>query len=276
VSPKAITAILRSASGENTLFDLDIQGKKRRVILKEYQVEPLKGALLHADFYEVALDKTLAGQGPHRAHGHAGRREDQGGILDFVTRELEIECLPPTSRTRSRSTSATRAGKHIRVSDLKLSDKVTILTEPELVIVHVVAPRAEEAAARGRRGCGRRRAAGPSPRSSRRARSRPRRGEGRQASAGEEGEEVDARRRRPREPGRALPPHAPQRRVHGRRRAARPRPAPGKARSSRRPGWRRRSSPARSSCSSKPLTFMNRSGVAVERLLLRENLLPQT
>jgi large subunit ribosomal protein L25 len=59
VSPKDIVAVLRSASGENTLFDLDLGGSRRKVILKEYQIEPIKGKLLHADFYEVALDKLL-------------------------------------------------------------------------------------------------------------------------------------------------------------------------------------------------------------------------
>ncbi|HEV8253692.1 MAG TPA: 50S ribosomal protein L25, partial [Vicinamibacteria bacterium] len=59
VSPKEIGTILKSAKGENTLFDLDLGGKRRKVILKEFQVEPIKGRLLHADFYEVALDKPL-------------------------------------------------------------------------------------------------------------------------------------------------------------------------------------------------------------------------
>src|SRR4029450_5773648 len=59
VSPKEIGTILRSKTGENTLFDLDLDGSRRTVILKEFQLEPIKGALLHADFYEVALDKLL-------------------------------------------------------------------------------------------------------------------------------------------------------------------------------------------------------------------------
>src|SRR5215510_15107473 len=59
VSPHAIASILRSASGSNTLFDLDLGGSKKKVILKEFQMEPLKGRLIHADFYEVALDRTL-------------------------------------------------------------------------------------------------------------------------------------------------------------------------------------------------------------------------
>jgi large subunit ribosomal protein L25 len=72
----------------------------------------------------------------------------QGGILDFVTRELEIECLPADIPEKIVvDVSELELGKHIRVSDLKLSDKLTMLTEPDIVIVHVVAPRAEEVVA---------------------------------------------------------------------------------------------------------------------------------
>ena len=94
VSPKEIGAVLRSASGENTLFDLDLGGSRRKVILKEYQVEPIKGRLLHADFYEVALDKTLEVKVHVEITGTPVGVKVQGGILDFVTREIEIECLP--------------------------------------------------------------------------------------------------------------------------------------------------------------------------------------
>jgi large subunit ribosomal protein L25 len=148
VSPKDISAVLRSASGENTLFDLDLAGSRRKVILKEYQLEPIKGKLLHADFYEVALDKTLEVMVHVEIAGTPVGVKVQGGILDFVTRELEIECLPgdiPEKITVDVSELA--LGKHVRVSDLKLSDKLTVLTDPEVVIVHVVAPRAEEAPA---------------------------------------------------------------------------------------------------------------------------------
>lgn len=147
VSPKEIGAVLRSASGENTLFDLDLGGSRRKVILKEYQVEPIKGRLLHADFYEVALDKLLEVKVHVEVTGTPVGVKVQGGILDFVTRELEIECLPTDIPEKiALDVSDLELGKHIRVSDLKLSDKITVLTDPEVVIVHVVAPRAEEAA----------------------------------------------------------------------------------------------------------------------------------
>ena len=148
VSPKDISAVLRSASGENTLFDLDLGGSRRKVILKEYQIEPIKGKLLHADFYEVALDKLLEVKVHVEVTGTPVGVKVQGGILDFVTRELEIECLPTDIPEKIVvDVSELELGKHIRVSDLKLSDKLTMLTEPDIVVVHVVAPRAEEVVA---------------------------------------------------------------------------------------------------------------------------------
>ena len=148
VSPRDIGAILKSAAGENTLFDLDLGGTKRKVILKEFQREPLKGRLLHADFYEVALDKKIEVKVHVEVVGVPVGVKTQGGILDFVTRELEIECLPTEIPERiTVDVTALELGKHLRVSDLTLSDRITVLTEPGVVIVHVVAPRAEEVAA---------------------------------------------------------------------------------------------------------------------------------
>lgn len=145
VSPKEIAAILRSASGENTLFDLDLGGSRRKVILKEYQTEPIKGRLLHADFYEVALDKELHINVHIELTGVAVGVKRDGGIIDFVTRELEIACLPADIPEKVVvDVTDLEMNKHIRVHDLKLDSKLKVLTDPELVIVHVVAPRAEE------------------------------------------------------------------------------------------------------------------------------------
>jgi large subunit ribosomal protein L25 len=146
VSPKEIAAILRSASGENTLFDLDLAGKRHKVILKEFQMEPLKHRLLHADFYEVALDKALEVKVHVEITGVPVGVKTQGGVLDFVTRELEVECLPADIPEKIVvDVSALEIGKHVRVSDIKVAGKYRILTGPEVVVVHVVAARAEEA-----------------------------------------------------------------------------------------------------------------------------------
>jgi large subunit ribosomal protein L25 len=147
VSPKEIVAILRSATGENTLFDLDIKGDRRKVILKEYQKEPLKGRILHADFYEVALDKEIEVKVHVELTGIAIGVKRDGGVLDFVTRELEVSCLPGDIPEKIVvDVSELEIGKHFRVSDLAAPAKVKILTDPGLVVVHVVVPRAEEAA----------------------------------------------------------------------------------------------------------------------------------
>jgi large subunit ribosomal protein L25 len=145
VNPKSIGAILRSATGENTLFDLDLLGKKRKVILKEYQIEPLRHQLLHADFYEVALDKELEIKVHVELHGTPIGVKVQGGVLDFVTRELEISCLPMDIPSKIEvDVSHLEMGKHLRVSELKIPPKVKVRTEADVVVAHVVAPRAEE------------------------------------------------------------------------------------------------------------------------------------
>jgi len=148
VSPKEIGSILRSASGENTLFDLQLDGSRRKVILKEFQVEPIKGRLLHADFYEVALDQTLEVTVHIELSGVPTGVKVEGGVLDFVTRELEVECLPTEIPERIVvDVSELALGKHVRVSDVKVPDRVKVLTDPDVVIAHVVAPRAEEVVA---------------------------------------------------------------------------------------------------------------------------------
>jgi large subunit ribosomal protein L25 len=148
VSPKEIGTILRSASGENTLFDLQLDGSRLKVIVKEFQVEPIKGRLLHADFYEVALDQALEVTVHMELTGVPVGVKVEGGVLDFVTRELEVECLPTDIPEKIVvDVSELALGKHIRVSDIKVPGKVKVLTDPDVVIAHVVAPRAEEVVA---------------------------------------------------------------------------------------------------------------------------------
>ena len=148
VSPREIATILRSASGSNTLFDLELGGNKKKVILKEFQMEPLKGKLIHADFYEVALDRTLEVKVHIELHGVPVGVKTQGGVLDFVTRELEIECLPMDIPDKIEvDVSHLELGKHLRVAELQLPAKIKLLTEGDVVVAHVVMPRAEEEAA---------------------------------------------------------------------------------------------------------------------------------
>jgi large subunit ribosomal protein L25 len=147
VSPRQIGMVLRSAAGENTLFDLELGGSRRKVILKEFQREPLRGQILHADFYEVALDKPIEVSVHVELEGTPVGVKLQGGIVDFVTRELEVSCLPADIPEKiTVDISHLELNKHLRVSDLKIGDKVKILADADVVIAHVVLPKAEVAA----------------------------------------------------------------------------------------------------------------------------------
>jgi large subunit ribosomal protein L25 len=144
VSPGEIGTILKSKSGSNTLFDLEIGGKRRKVILKEFQREPLRGKLLHADFYEVALDKKIEVKVHIELEGTPVGVKLQGGIVDFVTRELEIECLPadiPEHITVDITELMLHDG--VRVRDLQTGGKWKPVSEGDMLIVHLVSPKAE-------------------------------------------------------------------------------------------------------------------------------------
>ncbi len=144
VSPKDIAGVLRSASGENTLFDLDHAGTRRKVILKDYHIQPVQNTLLHADFYEIALDRVLTIAVHIELHGTPVGVKVQGGLLDFVTREIEVSCLPKDIPEKIVVEVGELAlNKHVRVSELTPPPGVTFLTEGDIVIAHVVTPRAE-------------------------------------------------------------------------------------------------------------------------------------
>jgi len=147
VSPREIGAILKSASGENTLFDLDLGGTRRKVILKEFQREPLRGKLLHADFYEVALDKVITVKVHIELEGTPVGVKLQGGIVDFVTRELEVECLPADIPEHVEiDVSELMLGQSVRLRDLGEQVRWTSVSDPDLMLVHVITPRIVEEA----------------------------------------------------------------------------------------------------------------------------------
>jgi large subunit ribosomal protein L25 len=149
VDPKILMRILHSESGVNTLIGLQLDGGDTRVLVKEYQIDPIQHKLLHADFYQIAMDKARTFTVPVVMKGEAPGVKLQGGIVDFVNREIEIECLPgdiPESIVVDISELALNQG--IRVRDLAVEGaKWTPVSEGDLMLVHVVAPRVEEEAA---------------------------------------------------------------------------------------------------------------------------------
>jgi large subunit ribosomal protein L25 len=148
VDPKVLSRILHSESGVNTLIALELDGGSTRVLVKEYQLDPIDHKMLHADFYQVAMDKTLTVTVPIVLKGEARGVKQQGGIVDFVTREIEIEVLPgeiPENITVDISELMLNQG--IRVRDLHTEGaKWTPVSDTDTLIVHVVTLKVEEAA----------------------------------------------------------------------------------------------------------------------------------
>ena len=145
VDPKALLKILRSQSGANTLIALKIDGADAaRVLVKEYQIHPISHHLLHADFYRVAMDRVLRVTVPVHLTGEAKGVKAQGGVVDFVHREVVLECLPadiPEHITVDVTELMLNDG--IRVRDIETGGKWKPVSEPDMLIVHVVAVKVE-------------------------------------------------------------------------------------------------------------------------------------
>jgi len=148
VDPKTLLRILHSESGVNTLIGLKLEGGDTRVLVKEYQLDPIHHKLLHADFYAIAMDKKLTLTVPVVLRGEAKGVKQQGGVVDFVNREIEIEVLPDDIPEHiDIDISELMLNQGVRVRDVHTEGaKWTPISDREMMIVHVVAPRAEEPA----------------------------------------------------------------------------------------------------------------------------------
>jgi large subunit ribosomal protein L25 len=146
LNTKQVGAILRSESGHNTLFQVDLGGKQEPAILKDWLVDPLSGKLLHVDLLRVAMDVRMKVKVPVHTFGEPAGVKQQGGVFEIVTREVEIECLPAEIPTEFRiDVSGLMLGKQLRASELPIDTvKIKLITEPERVLAHVVALREEE------------------------------------------------------------------------------------------------------------------------------------
>jgi len=149
VEPKPLLKILHSESGANTLISLKLPGAaEAKVLVKEYQLDPITHEVLHADFYRVAMDRLLQVTIPVLVHGEPKGVKQQGGILEHIRREIEIECLPADIPEHiDIDVSELMLHQGIRVRDLPVNPKWTPVSEGELMLVHVIAPKAEEVAA---------------------------------------------------------------------------------------------------------------------------------
>ena len=147
VDPKAVTRILHSESGHNTIFDLNVENSAAGVIkamIVDWQNEPIKGKLLHIDIKRIAMDKPMRVSVPIHLVGTPVGVKSQGGILDHVLREVEIECLPADIPSHL-DVDVTGLGLNtaIHVSDLPHSGSIKFLGEENATVAHVTAIKAE-------------------------------------------------------------------------------------------------------------------------------------
>jgi large subunit ribosomal protein L25 len=148
VDPKVVTRILHSDSGHNTIFDLNVEGTALvKAMIVDWQNEPIKGKLLHIDIKRIAMDKPMRVSVPIHLVGTPVGVKSQGGILDHVLREIEVECLPANipSHLDVDVTGLTLNGA-IHVSDLPHAGSLKFLAEENATVAHVTAVKAEAAA----------------------------------------------------------------------------------------------------------------------------------
>jgi large subunit ribosomal protein L25 len=146
VNAKQLGSILRSAAGHHTLFTVKIAGNgEEKVILKDWQVDPVKGSLLHVDLQRVALDVAMRVKVPVHTFGEPQGVKVQGGVFEMVTREVEIECLPEEIPEEFKvDVRELLIGKQLRAADLPFDPKkIRLVTDPQRVLAHVVALKKE-------------------------------------------------------------------------------------------------------------------------------------
>ena len=146
VDPRVVTRILNSETGHNTIFDLAFNGERSKAMIVDWQYEPIKGKLLHIDLKRIAMDKVLTVSVPIFLKGEAEGVKTQGGIMEQILREVEIECLPADIPSHiDADVSHLVFGTVLRVSDLPHSEKLKFLTDPNQPVAHVTSVKEEVA-----------------------------------------------------------------------------------------------------------------------------------
>jgi large subunit ribosomal protein L25 len=149
VDPHTVQNILHSETGRNTIFTLDVDGSKQdNAMVKDYQLDPVQGDLIHVDFIQIAMDRRLELTVNIELIGEPEGVKIDGGIMDFVTRSIEVECLPSDIPESIKvDVGGLKINDYIRVNNLEVDPKVKILSDPDVVVVTIIPPVKEEAPA---------------------------------------------------------------------------------------------------------------------------------
>jgi large subunit ribosomal protein L25 len=147
VNPKEVAKILHSGSGFNTIFYLSVDGEHTPVMIVDHQNDPIRDSLLHVDLKRIDLTKAIEVKIPILVTGEPKGVKLQGGLLEVIKREIEIECLPneiPEHFTVD--VTELMIGQNVRAGTIALSENMKLLSPKEQVIAHVIAVRVEEEA----------------------------------------------------------------------------------------------------------------------------------
>jgi large subunit ribosomal protein L25 len=146
VDPKSLMRILHSDSGANTLITLKIQGESdSRVLVKEFQLDPITHHVLHADFYRVNMERKITVTVPVVLKGEPRGVKQEGGVLDFVHREVELECLPAEIPDAIEvDVSELNVGDAVHLRDVAANAIWTPVSDADMMLVHVIMPRLVE------------------------------------------------------------------------------------------------------------------------------------
>ena len=137
--------ILRSDTGENTVFQVSFDSESRDVMIKELQRDPVTDEILHADFVHIAMDKVIQVSVPVVSVGEAVGVKTEGGFVDFITREVEIECLPKDIPERIEiDISGLHLRQSLKAEDITLPEGVKLITSSDTILVLIEVPLKEE------------------------------------------------------------------------------------------------------------------------------------
>ncbi len=140
-----IFKIVRSESGENTIFKVAMDTGTQNVMIKEIQADPVTDEILHTDLIQIAMDKAIQVSIPIVFQGEAIGVKAEGGFVDVITRELEVECLPQDiPENIVLDISELHLNQSLKVDDIVIPEKVEMLSDPNTVVVHIAVPHAEE------------------------------------------------------------------------------------------------------------------------------------
>ena len=147
VDPRQVSRILHSETGHNSVFDLALDGEKAKAMIVDWQYEPIKGSLLHIDLKRIAMDQKLRVNVPIELVGTPEGVKTQGGLLEQIVREVEVECLPADiPKLIELNVAELVFGVVLRVSDLPKNDKVKFITDADQPVAHIISIKEEVAA----------------------------------------------------------------------------------------------------------------------------------